>query len=71
MTFSAPTVLVAFQLFAANMRKIDEFLAHGEAEGKKIRKLPSRRRTRSLATWAPQAPATMVTGDATDDPDHR
>jgi hypothetical protein len=66
---AAQSVLVAFQLFAANLRKIDEFLAHREAEGKKIRKLPSRRRTRSLATWAPKTPATVVAGDATDDPD--
>ena len=56
------------QLFAANLRKIDEFLAQREAEGKKVRKLPSRRRTKSLATWAPQsAPATV--DDATGDPD--
>ncbi len=66
---AAQSVLVAFQLFAANMRKIDEFLAKKEAEGKKVRKLPSRRRTRSLATWAPATPATVATGDATGDPD--
>ena len=66
---AAQNVLVGFQLFAANMRKIDEFLAHREGEGKKIRKLPSRRRTRSLATWTPKAPFTDMAGDATDDPD--
>ena len=66
---AAQSVLVAFQLFAANLRKIGEFLAHLAAEGKKIRKLPSRRRIRSLPTWAPQAPAAGVTGEATDDPE--
>ena len=49
-------MLAAFQFFAANIRKIEEFVAQREAEGKKIRKLPSRRRTRSwppghLGTW--------------------
>ena len=66
---AAQSVLFTFQLCAANLRKIGEFLANPAAEGKKIRKRPSRRRTRSLATWAPKAPATAVVGDATDDPD--
>ena len=66
---AAQSVLFAFQLFAANRRKIDEFLAHREAEGKKVSKLPSRRRTRSLPTWVPQTAATVVAADATDDPD--
>jgi len=68
---AAQSVLVAFQLFAANMRKIEEFLAHREAEGNKVRKLPSRRRTRSLPTWAPKTPAGIAatTDDATGDPD--
>ena len=66
---AAQSVLVAFQLFAANLRKIDEFLANREAEGKSVRKLPSRRRTQSLPSWAPQTPTTVVAGDATDDPD--
>ena len=68
---AAQSVLVAFQLFAANLGKIDEFLAHREAEGNKVRKLPSRRRTRSLNTWAPKTPPGIaITGDdATGDPD--
>ena len=68
---AAQSVLVAFQLFAANMRKISEFLAHREAEGKKVRKLPSRRSTRSLNTWARKTPAGIAatTYDATGDPD--
>ncbi len=60
---------MAFQLFAANMRKIDEFLSNKQAEDKKVRRLPSRRRTRSLPSWAPQTPTTVPAGDATDDPD--
>ena len=50
-----PTIFVAFLLFAANLRKIDEFLKKQEAEANKVRKLPSRRRTKSLSTWAPEA----------------
>jgi hypothetical protein len=50
---TAQSTLVAFQLFAANMRKIDEFLQRKAADSKKVRKLPSRRRTKSLVTWTP------------------
>jgi hypothetical protein len=49
------SVFVAFLLFAANLRKIDEFLKKQEAEANMVRKLPSRRRTKSLSTWAPEA----------------
>ena len=68
---AAQSVLVAFQLFAANMRKIDEFLTQKEVEGNKVRKLPSRRRTRALPTWAPETPHDVAasTDDATDGPD--
>ena len=63
-------MLVAFQLFAANVRKIDHFLSKREAEANKVRKLPSRRRTKSLATWAPETPSVVgTTKDVTDDPD--
>jgi hypothetical protein len=63
------SVLVAFQLFAANLRKIDEFLTKRAAEAKKVRTRPSRRRTQSLVTWAPESAATTDGGDATGDPD--
>jgi hypothetical protein len=68
---AAHSVLVAFQLFAANMRKIDEFLAKKETEGQKVRKLPSRRLTKSLTTWAPQMPPGLAASadDASGDPD--
>ena len=54
---------MAFLLFAANLRKIHEFLKKEEAEANKVRKLPSRRRTKSLSTWAPESskePAAVV-----------
>jgi len=50
---AAQTVLVAFQLFAANIRKINEFLTTKAAGAKKIRKLQSRRKTKTLGSWAP------------------
>ena len=34
---AAQSVLVTFQFVAANLRKTGEFLAHREAEGKKVR----------------------------------
>ena len=68
---AAQSVLVAFQLFAANIRKIDKFLSRRGAGSTKVRKLPSRRRTRSLATWAPQgsAGASATAIDSSGDPD--
>ena len=50
---AAQVVLVSFQLFAANIRKINEFLAMKAPGAKKIRKLPSRRKTKSLGSWSP------------------
>ena len=50
---AARSVLVAFQLFAANIRKVNEYLAMKAARAKKIRKMPSRRKTKSLGAWAP------------------
>ena len=64
---AAQSVLVAFQLFAANVRKIDQFLSKRAAEANKVRKLPSRRTTKSLATWRPgQAGTNGRTGVSTD-----
>ena len=68
---AAQSILVAFQLFSANIRKINEFLTRKASGEKKFRKLRTRRRTRSLTTWTP-APPTVVTGtvdDASADPD--
>jgi hypothetical protein len=68
---AAQSVLVALQLFAANMRKIDEFLVKKETEGQKVRKLPSRRLTKSLTTRAPQVPPGVAASaeNASADPD--
>ena len=59
------SLFVAFLLFSANLRKIDSFLAGQEAEARKIRKLPSRRTTKTLETWAPakaSPPIVALTG---------
>jgi hypothetical protein len=66
---AAQSVLVAFQLFAANVRKIDKFLSKRAAESKKVRKLPSRRRTKSLATWGPQQARRDGRNGVSNDPD--
>jgi hypothetical protein len=68
---AAQSVLVAFQLFAANIRKISEFLTRETSSAKKFHKARSRRKTRSLSTWTPP-PTTAVTttvDDASADPD--
>jgi hypothetical protein len=66
---AAQSVLVAFQLFAANVRKIDQFLSKRAAEAQKVRKLPSRRRTKSLATWDPQQARADARNGVSSDPD--
>lgn len=66
---AAQSVLVAFQLFAANVRKIDKFLTKKAAEAQKVRKLPSRRRTKSLATWEPQQAGADGRNGVSSDPD--
>jgi hypothetical protein len=66
---AAQSVLVAFQLLAANLRKITEFLSKKAAEGKKVRRLPSRRRTKSLSDWVPGVAMAAQAADATNDPD--
>ena len=65
------SVLVAFQLFSANIRKINEFLTLKAVGGKSVRKLRSRRMTRSLTTWAPESTtaATATVVDTSADPD--
>ena len=68
---AAQSVLVAFQLCSANIRKINEYLTRMASGGKKLRKLRTRRKTRSLTTGAP-ASTTVVTAtmdDASADPD--
>jgi hypothetical protein len=49
------SLFVAFLLCAANFRKIEGFLALATAEAAgTVRRLPKRRRTRSLGQWLPE-----------------
>ena len=68
---AAQSVLVAFQLLAANIRKIERFLTNRATEAKKVRRLPSRRRTKSPQQWGPAPPTVVVPDpvDASGDPD--
>jgi len=51
---AAQSVFVALLLMAANLRKIRTFMAELTAQkAGKLRRLPSRRRTRGLDTWLP------------------
>jgi hypothetical protein len=51
---AAQSVLVAFLLFGANLRKIAAFLAEEAAVASgAVRRLPRRRRTKSIETWKP------------------
>ena len=60
---AAQSVFVAFLLLAANLCKIDSALAELAAiKAGKVRRLPRRRRTASLATWRPDVPATAASG---------
>ena len=62
---------MSFQFFAANIRKVNELMARRASGEEKLRKLRSRRRTRSLTAWAPEAPTvvTATVDDASADPD--
>ena len=54
---AAQSVLVAFLLFAANLRKIDAFLREVAAvEAGTVTRLPRRRQTKALNTWHPRVP---------------
>ena len=53
---AAQSVLVAFLLFGANLRKIAAFLAEEAAVASgTVRRMPRRRRTRSIETWQPES----------------
>ena len=54
---------------SATLRKIDEFRTKRAVAAKKVRKLPARRRIRSVAPWAPDVAAAADDPDPTDDPD--
>ena len=50
---AAQSLLEAFQLFAANIRKINALLTKNASSEKKFREAQVRRKTKSLASWAP------------------
>jgi len=54
---AAQSVFVALLLWAANLRKIDRFLAQEAAEAAgTARRRPRRRRTRAIGEWLPEQP---------------
>ena len=67
---AAQSVLVAFQILGANLRKIDMFVAREEAEqARVVRNLPSRGRTKPLRDWAPAPSRIEATGSSGPGPD--
>jgi hypothetical protein len=51
---AAQTVFAAMLLMAANVRKIRAFLEDVAQQARKLKRLPRRRRTKSLETWLPE-----------------
>jgi hypothetical protein len=61
------SLFVAFLLCAANFRKIEGFLAQAAAVAAgKVRRLPRRRRNRSLGQWLPERSTVVQTGSDSD-----
>ena len=52
---AAQSLLVAFQLIAANFRKMDAYIKAVQRAAAGLFRRPRRRRTRSIADWNPQA----------------
>ena len=52
---AAQSLLVAFQLVAANFRKMDAYIKAVQRAAAGLFRRPRRRRTRSIADWNPQA----------------
>jgi hypothetical protein len=65
---AAQSVFTALLALAANVRKIRSFLEQRAISARKVRRLPSRRRTRRLSDWLPTAPATTGTPQGPDPP---
>jgi hypothetical protein len=64
------SVFVAFLLCAANVRKIEAYLAEEEAEASgSLRHLPPRRTSRSIGEFLPQLGAVATTEGAPPGPD--
>ena len=60
------SVLVAFLILAANVRRIRSFLEKAGIDEGKLRRLPRRRRSRSIMQWHPETP--RVDRDSLPDP---
>jgi hypothetical protein len=64
------SVFVAFLLCAANLRKIETFLAEEEAEASgSVRRLPSRRTTKSIGAFLPGSTGVATTEISSPGPD--
>jgi hypothetical protein len=59
---AAQSILTALLLMAANVRKIQAFIANSAALPGSPARRPRRRRTRSVGTWRPQAPTISTIG---------
>ena len=59
---AAQSILTALLLMAANVRKIQSFIANSAASPGSPTRRPRRRRTRSVGTWRPKAPANSTIG---------
>jgi len=67
---AAQSVFVALLLCAANLRKIESFLAQRAAEAAgTARRRPRRRRTRALDEWFPEVPPLVSSASGSSDPD--
>ena len=67
---AAQSVFVALLLCAANLRKIESFLAQRAAEAAgTARRRPRRRRTRALDEWFPEVPPLVSSVSGSSDPD--
>src|SRR5665213_2378713 len=67
---AAQSVFVALLLCAANLRKIESFLAQRAAEAAgMVRRRPRRRRTRDLDEWFPEVPPPGLPASGSSDPD--
>jgi len=67
---AAQSLLVAFLLCAANLRKIDSYLAREEAEASgSVRRLPPRRTTKAIGEFLPEAAGPTSGGRPSPGPD--
>ena len=64
------SVFMAFLLCAANLRKIESFMAEEEAQASgSVRRLPSRRTTKSIGEFLPGTAGVAITANPSPGPD--